>query len=107
MRKILVTLFIIFISILSSQQLYSQAVWDTIHGFIRPDRGSFCMCGDIFELDSIYRQFQEDKYIELTSRFSGYNLNEYKNLHIEVNGWTSLCVEGCAGLEVFSIQVVV
>jgi hypothetical protein len=107
MKKVLVTLFIVLAIISTNQESFSQTGWATIHGFMRPDRGSFCMCGAIFELDSIYRQSSEEKYIELTSTFSGYNLNDYKNLHIAVNGWTSLCVEGCPGLEVFSIQVVV
>lgn len=105
MKKIF--LLITFVTISTFDQATSQRTWDTLRGFIRADRTSFCMCGLGFEIDSAYRSVPENRYIELSNSFGDINLYEYYNLHVEIKGYWFICVEGCAGFDVYSIQVVV
>jgi hypothetical protein len=106
MKKILVTLFIIFISILSNQRLFSQGNWWTGRGYLRPGVASVCGCGYAFEMDSSYRPFPIYRYIWLLDGPIQYDFKKYQNIHCEVSGLGTVCVEACGALELFSIKVI-
>jgi hypothetical protein len=107
MIKIFLTAFLILVTISTNQQLYSQGNWWTVRGYLRSDVASWCGCGYAFEMDSSYRPIPSYKYIWLVDDPIQYNLNGYQNIHSEVTGWGTVCVEGCGALDLFSIKVVI